>query len=146
MSSVSRFQKQLLAYYFGTLTADERIAVEETLMSSPAYLTEFFAIKRSFEDLPEQQVMPSLKLKTKLRADIARSFYRETIFKRIRYFLIQQKSWAFAATTAALVVGVLITHLTENKMQKSPPPVSSDQPQSWSIDSAEKVAVSLNYL
>ena len=139
--------KSLLGYHLGTLSHDERIAVEERLLSSPTYLCEFFALKSSFEDLPEQKLVPSAKLKSGLRADLAQTLYRKNNTTAFRGFLTPGKSWVLAASAAALVlVGVLVSHLTENRISKTAPPASTRQAKSWAIDSAETSAVSLNYL
>ena len=147
MRSINHFQERLIAYHFGTLPDDQIIAVEEKLLSSPACLTEFFALKRAFEEVPEQQLAPSSRLKARLRADIAATLHQESMFDKLLSFLTIKKSWALAASAAALVVaGVLATHLPEKNADKVPSSPSSDPTQRWSIDTAENVAISLNYL
>lgn len=167
------FQNHLIAFYYGTIDSDTRTLMEEKLLHSPRHLLEFLALKRSLEERPEGELLPSDSLRLRLKADVVElvgktvnqsAVWHDFVRKRYKVFP-SAKAWTMI--TSAVAAGILIAVFWQQTMfrdrMQSPPghtenvtnhltKQAAQQEErtatlsTLSIDAAGSVPVNLNYL
>jgi hypothetical protein len=136
--------EKLLAYYFGVLDGQDRHDVEEQLLSSPAILMDFIALKRSFEvDAdPSDGRVPSPTAAARLRREVEVRFGK----KESNVFVIRVGRWVPAAVAAMLLVlagGYSLYTKTQHKAVDAKP---IENRVSGAVDTSGDAAVSLSVL
>jgi hypothetical protein len=154
MKTHHSLQESLLDYYFGSITDEKRLLVEEELISSQAFLVEFIALKRKLEVSFAYNLVPSPAARQRLRKEVARVFpaqHPAEIRTRPLWMKLAQSQFGYQG---ALAVGVILLVLFGNlifttgrlKSITSSKSGAADQQHHRLIDSAGDLAASAHYL
>lgn len=133
MKKTTDFNEKLFKFYLGSLDDDERTEVEDDLLGSKETLTEYIALKRTFE-MDETILEPSRAFQQRLRRMAQQKFVRE----RQSFFKIWIPVGAFALVVL-VVFGVF-------KMKAVAPTQSVQGSSGISFDSSGEAPVSLSVL
>lgn len=127
----------LQRFYLGRVSEDEKLAVEDALLSSSAVVLEFIAVKRSFEELRAPLLNPLVK--EKIREKLQQS-------SPLSWNLLLPKRWWAQGTLALAGLAVLGFFFYPMMLSAPPKMVKTTESKSWSVDSATHSALNLNYL
>ncbi len=107
-------QTDLVPYHFGSIDEVARERVEAHLLSCPACLKDFLALKRSIE-APE--VRPSAAAKARLRKAVAREIGHEEATVKWSWW---ERPLAVAFASAAMAAAIVLVHGVESTPGEAP--------------------------
>jgi hypothetical protein len=119
----------LVAYHLATVSDEERDAIDAHLLGCRGCLETFLALKRAMDRGPATK--PSAAVRARLRAEVAASFPRRTLARRIP--LYQGLALAAAAAVVALLVPSLIKRNAPYDAREATHEVDTARPRAVSL-------------